>query len=77
MIGMVLSGQVESLTLTHKDCLLRFGSKLIFKICESFGTEVILLDDPMEISPKQELTQDVITLMNVFSARHYGMMLLP
>ncbi|MFK7872225.1 MAG: hypothetical protein AB8C84_03505 [Oligoflexales bacterium] len=52
---MVLSGQVESLTLTYKDRLLRFGSELIFKICESFGTEVILLDESMEMSLEQDL----------------------
>ena len=59
--------------LTHKDRLLRFGSELVFAICEEFNTEVIIINQSKEeISFEQELTEDMIELVTVFSARLYG-----
>jgi len=30
--------------LSHKDRLLRFGSELVFSLCEHFGVEVIIIN---------------------------------
>lgn len=43
---------------TDKDRLLRFGSELIFALCENNGTEVIILNKPVEQEPEQELVED-------------------
>ena len=72
LLKMLLSGKVESLTVTHKDRLLRFGSELIFKICDAVGTKVCILEEEPPKSHEEELARDVVTLMTVFSARHYG-----
>lgn len=58
--------------LTHKDRLLRFGSELIFSLCNTFGTKVIIVDAVISSTFEQELAQDVIELMTVFSAKLYG-----
>ena len=44
LIKLLTSYQVERLILTHKDRLLRFGSDLIFMLCEIFETEVIIIN---------------------------------
>ncbi|MFK7873078.1 MAG: hypothetical protein AB8C84_07895 [Oligoflexales bacterium] len=59
--------------MTHKDRLLRFGSELIFKICDAFGAKVCILEEEAAAkSHEEELARDVVTLMTVFSARLYG-----
>ncbi|MFK7874110.1 MAG: IS607 family transposase, partial [Oligoflexales bacterium] len=63
---------VESLTMTHKDRLLRFGSELIFKICDAVGAKVCILEEEAPKSHEEELARDVVTLMTVFSAHLYG-----
>lgn len=69
---MITSNQVERLVLTHKDRLLRFGSELIFALCEQFGCEVVIINRSDESSFEDDLTQDVLEIITVFSARLYG-----
>jgi len=72
LINLITSQQVHTLYLTHKDRLLRFGSELIFSLCKKFGTKVVIVDAVQCVTFEQELVQDVIELMTVFSAKLYG-----
>ena len=58
--------------LTHKDRLLRFGSEIIFSLCEFFGVEVELIEEAPSQSLEERLSKDVIELMVVFCARLHG-----
>ena len=71
-MALLLAKQVSTLTLTHKDRLLRFGHEIIFQVCQWAGTDVIILEEPEVVSFEEELCKDVLTLMTVFSARLYG-----
>ena len=55
-----------------KDRQLRFGSELLFQICEFFGVEVVVLDATTGISREQQLTEDLVEILTVFSSRLYG-----
>ncbi|PNJ91954.1 IS607 family transposase, partial [Cylindrospermopsis raciborskii C04] len=58
--------------LTHKDRLLRFGSELVFAMCEEYETEVVIINKSTEETTfEQELVTDMIELITVFSARLY------
>ncbi|OKH25808.1 IS607 family transposase [Chroogloeocystis siderophila] len=72
LIRMIASNQVERLVLTHKDRLLRFGSELIFSLCEHFGTEVVIINRTEDSSFEEDLANDVLEIITVFSARLYG-----
>ena len=73
LIKRILHGDVGRLVLTHKGRLLRFGSELVFAICEEMETEVVIINKTSEeVSFEQELVQDVLELITVFSARLYG-----
>ncbi|BAZ90005.1 DNA binding domain-containing protein [Raphidiopsis curvata NIES-932] len=73
LLKRIMSGEIGRLVITHKDRLLRFGSELVFAMCEEFETEVVILNKPSEeISFEQELVQDMIELIQVFSSRLYG-----
>lgn len=72
LIDLICRGKVQRLVLTHKDRLLRFGSPLLFKLCEFFGAEVVILEDKNNKSFEQELVADVIEVMTVFTASMHG-----
>ena len=69
---MIVDSKVERLVLTHKDRLLRFGSELIFSLCEQFGTEVVIINRTEDSTFEEDLAQDVLAIITVFSARLYG-----
>ena len=72
LIKRICRGDIERLVLTHKDRLLRFGAELIFAICESFGVEVVIINASEDGNFEDDLVQDVLEIITVFSARLYG-----
>lgn len=72
LIRLITESKVERLVLTHKDRLLRFGSELIFSLCQQFGTEVVIINRTEDSSLEEDLAQDVLEIITVFSARLYG-----
>lgn len=72
LLKLILSGQVSRLVLHHKDRLLRFGSELVFRICEYMGTEVIIIEENSEDTFEDTLAKDVLEIITVFSAKLYG-----
>ena len=72
LINMILEKKLSRLVLTHKDRLLRFGSELIFALCEAKQIEVVIINKGDEVSFEEELAQDILEIITVFSARLYG-----
>lgn len=72
LIKLIADNQVERLVLTHKDRLLRFGSELVFSLCEHFGCEVVIINRTEDSSFEEDLATDVLEIITVFSARLYG-----
>ncbi len=72
LLQRIMRNDVERLVITHKDRLLRFGAELVFAICEEFQTEVVIVNKSEDTSYEEELTQDVLEIITVFSARLYG-----
>ncbi|EQD63986.1 Resolvase domain protein, partial [mine drainage metagenome] len=72
LIKRICSNEVGRLVITHKDRLLRFGSELVFSLCEHFGTEVVVINASEDFSFEEELVQEVLEIITVFSARLYG-----
>lgn len=72
LLNALLDGDIARLVITHKDRLLRFGSELVFAICEYHGVEVIILNKKEDSSFEEDLASDVLEIITVFSARLYG-----
>jgi len=68
----ILDNKVNRLVLTHKDRLLRFGSELVFSLCEIKSVAVVIINQGEEPSFEEELAQDVLEIITVFSSRLYG-----
>ena len=72
LLEMILQRKLRRLVLTHKDRLLRFGAELVFSLCEIQSVEVVIINKGEQPSFEQELAQDVLEIITVFSARLYG-----
>jgi len=73
LIQRICLWQVGRLVLRHKDRLLRFGSELVFAVCEAYNTVVVIINQGLQpLSFEEELAQDVLENITVFSARLYG-----
>ena len=68
----VLEGRIGRLVITHKDRLLRFGAELVFSICAAKNVEVVILNQGEDTTFEEDLAQDVLEIITVFSARLYG-----
>jgi len=73
LLDKIISGDVKEVLVTHKDRLVRFGFELIERIASHFGTRItILMSDERTASFEEELANDLITIITVFSSRLYG-----
>ena len=54
------------------DRLLRFGSELVFALCERQGIEVVIIHPSELVTFEEELAADVWEIITVFSARLSG-----
>ncbi|MBR8836091.1 MAG: IS607 family transposase [Stigonema ocellatum SAG 48.90 = DSM 106950] len=72
LIELIETDKVERLVLTHKDRLLRFGAELIFTLCEIHGVTVTMINRKEDSTFEEDLVQDVLEIITVFSARLYG-----
>ena len=72
LIQRICQGDVGRIVLTHRDRLLRFGIELIFSLCEHFGTEVLILNASSQAEFEDEIAEDVLEIVTIFSARLYG-----
>ena len=72
LLEAILRKTTKRLVLTHKDRLLRFGAELVFTLCELQGVEVVIIHKGEQPTFEEELAQDVLEIITVFSARLYG-----
>ena len=68
----VLEDRIGWPVITHQDRLLRFGAEQVFAICAAKNGEVVILNQGEDTTFEEDLAQDVIEIITVFSARLYG-----
>src|SRR5713101_4097556 len=72
LVDAIIDGQVERVVLAHQDRLVRFGYTLLVHLCRTHHCELLLMNTE-ELSPEQELVQDLITITRLFSSRLSGL----
>ena len=71
IIDMVTNSEVEKIVVLYKDRLIRFGYELIENLCNKFGTIIEIIDNT-EKTDEQELVEDLVQIVTVFSCRLQG-----
>lgn len=72
LLSLIADRHIGRLVVTHKDRLLRLGAELVFAMCEMANVEVVIINQGDETSFEEELANDVLEIITVFSARLYG-----
>ena len=68
---LIIQKKVNKLVVEHKDRLTRFQFNFIKKMFDSYGCEVVVIND-IDVSIEEELATDIISLMASFSGKFYG-----
>ena len=72
MVDDVMRGTVKEIVVSHRDRLCRFAFELIEHLCRRNGTRLVVKDQEIH-SAEQELSEDLMAIVHVFSCRHHGM----
>lgn len=71
LIKRITQNQVEKVVVLYKDRLLRFGFELIEYIASLYNCEIEIIDNT-EKSEQQELVEDLVQIITVFSCKLQG-----
>jgi predicted site-specific integrase-resolvase len=67
-----MENKIKTIVITHKDRFIRFGYSWFEKFLQRFNVEIIVVNNEL-LSPQEELVQDIISILHVFSCRIYGL----
>jgi len=75
IIKLAISGKINKLVIAYKDRLTRFGYELIEDLIKDYSNGHIIIEDSKEIKkePKEELVEDVLQILNVYTAKMNGL----
>ena len=71
LIQKIVSNQVSKVVVLYKDRLLRFGFELLEYVASLFDCKIEIIDNT-EKSEQQELVEDLVQIVTVFSCRLQG-----
>ena len=71
LLQKVIDHKVEKIVVLYKDRLLRFGYELFENIAKSYGTSIEVIDNT-EKTEQQELIEDLVQIITLFSCRLQG-----
>lgn len=72
LLGEVMENKVRMILVSHKDRFVRFGFDWFEKFCNKFNVEIVVVKND-KLSPHEELVQDIVSILHVFSCRLYGL----
>lgn len=72
LIDDVMQNKVDTIIVTHKDRFIRFGYDWFERFLGKFDTKIVVANNEM-LSPQEELVQDIVSILHVFSCRIYGL----
>ena len=72
LLDEVMENKIKTIVISNKDRFIRFGYDWFEKFCEKFNTKIIIVNNET-LSPNEELVQDIISILQVFSCRLYGL----
>ena len=67
-----MQGGITELVVAHRDRLCRFAFELVEYILEAQGVKLIILDREDQKSKEQELCDDILSIIHVYSSREMG-----
>mgnify|MGYP001853643558 CR=1 FL=1 len=72
LIHLICTKQCNEIVVNYQDRLARFGFDLIQAITDENQVKLTVINQTEQNDPNQELVEDVLTVITVFSAKLYG-----
>jgi len=72
LLRLVSTNQIDTLYISYKDRLVHFGYELIEEVCELHGVKIIIINKSNEQTDEEELVDDILNIIHVFSCRLNG-----
>ena len=72
IIEMIECQEIHRIVLNYQDRLIRFGFEIFEKICNMHNVKIDIINQTENKTFEQELAEDLISLVTVFSAKLYG-----
>ena len=74
LLKLAINGNINELVIAYKDRLARFGYELIEWLLDEYSdAKIKVVNKKEEDTPKEELTKDLVAIMNVFVAKINGL----
>lgn len=72
LLSLVYNQKINTIYISHKDRLTRFGFGYLENICNNFGVEIKVINLEDEKSFQEELAEDLISIIHHFNMKFYG-----
>lgn len=72
LLDLVMQDKVDNIYVSYKDRFVRFGFEWFEQLCKKHQANLIVVNNE-ETSPEQEIVDDLIAIIHVFSCRVYGL----
>ena len=73
LLNLAQRGIIDTLFITHRDRLSRFGVDLLQRILKDYCVKLAILLEEEDRTPQEELVTDMMALIASFSGRVYGL----
>ena len=69
-----IKGEIEEIIIAYKDRLTRFGYEMIEWLIKKYSNgKIVIINKKEEETPVEELTKDIVSIMNVYVAKINGL----
>ncbi|AGD92035.1 hypothetical protein LBA_00113 [Megavirus lba] len=72
LLQQIFQGNVSEVVVASNDRLVRFNYEFFDWLFKQFGCQLISVNKQTEKSPEQELSEDLISIITVFTAKYHG-----
>jgi excisionase family protein len=72
LINDCINQKVQTIIISNKDRFIRFGYDWFERFLLSYGVNIIIVNNN-KLSPNEELIQDLISIIHIFSCKIYGL----
>lgn len=72
LIENCMENKIDTIMITHKDRFIRFGYEWFERFLGKYSVKIVVVNNEL-LSPQEEMVQDIISILHVFSCKIYGM----
>ena len=72
LLALIENREIDRIVINYKDRLIRFGYEMLEEICKLNGVNIEIINYSEDKTYEEELVEDVLSIITVFSSRLYG-----